>query len=666
MNSRILPPGMTRQSSDTTIDDKANDRQGKLSPQSASPSHPQDTYRDIQPTRSIGKTLAFLLLVIFNLGANVTIILVSLIGFKLGAIIIQDHFPVSDNRAVTVVNTVAKVLSIFSVIIGGKAVSHIWSRRLSKAGSSAGLAELQSLTVFQSVVTIYHSIANLSTGKYISARWLYGAVIACAILLQVYSIAISGLMTPTLTKTPDSTLEQQIAPISYFETITGCSPNSDACLDIALSAKAISDTMAFDHPPWQWPFGDVSTPWLEADSTFYLPGLVVQAAFPVGPINGRNLSDGGVLWGVDLATILGITSIPERLFFPTPKSVWDANVFQVNASAQLPSLQCLCGLDSNNASHITIHNNQYSLPSPIDFGIGGGGEIVGRLTSDNNTLVLAFPPSPPPNITSSITYCAIQLYSDNMPLQIFGIPSTQFVSVDSTMRVFPNPSDVSQLSSLLPRNASIPPIPLPPFATRWLRGLGWGNQPVPSPIVDILQQYEIGTDSDNGVQPTKMFLEHFILAMVANGVSASFSDLLLEDGIQTASPSSGPPAPRSIQFDITKTQYYIGGRGAFQWFFLVIVILDTVFVVICSAIILWDGWYPDFSDPVTLTQVALSSSPPSNPGLHTDQSNIGRPAQSPVALQYCTKKQADPLWKEGFSLVESEGGGFVMFRPQTS
>ncbi|KAJ3481192.1 hypothetical protein NLI96_g7817 [Meripilus lineatus] len=600
-----------RPSSDATIDDKANDRQDKLSPQPALPSHPQDTYCDIKPTRSIGKTLAFLLLVFFNLGANVTIIVVSIIGFKLGAIIIQDHFPVSDNRAVTVVNTVAKVLSIISVIIGGRAVSHIWSRRLSKPGSSAGLAELQSLTIFQSVVTIYHSIANLSTGKYISARWLH--------------------------------LPRYRAVCESYQRRDGF--------------RSPSMAVALDND---------STPWVEADSTFYLPGLIVQAAFPVGPINGRNLSDGGVLWGVDLATILGITSIPDRFSFPASKSVWDANVFQVNAAAQLPSLQCLCGLDSNNASRITIHNNQYILSSPINFDIGGdAGEIVERLTSDNNTLVLAFTPSPPSNITSSITYCAIQLRALNMPFIILGIPSTRFTAVDSTMLVYPYPSVVSQFSSLL-GNASIAPIPLPPFAKRWLRGLGWANQPVPSPIVDILQQYEIGTDSDNGVQPTKLFLEHFILAMVSNGVSASFSDLLLEDGIQAASPSSGPPGSRSIQFEIIKSQYYIGIRGAFQWFFLVIIILDSIFVSICLLIILRDGWYPDFSDPVTLTQVALSSSPPSSAGLHADPSIIGKPAQSPISFHNRAKKQVDPLWKEEFSLVESGEGGFIMFKPQTS
>ena len=175
--------------------------------------------------------------------------------------------------------------------------------------------------------------------------------------------------------------------------------------------------------------------------------------------------------------------------------------------------------------NITIHNNQYILASPIAFSTNNGGEIVGRLTNDNNTLVLAYSSIQPSN--SSITYCAIQLPIDEMQLTMLGTPSTM-VGVDETLRVYPDQTDTSRFSDLIPRDSNTPPLPLPPFATHWLRGLGWDDQPVLSPIVGILEQFNIGTGSDDGSSPTTLFLEHFILAMFANGISLSFSDLNID------------------------------------------------------------------------------------------------------------------------------------------
>ncbi|KAJ3481191.1 hypothetical protein NLI96_g7816 [Meripilus lineatus] len=621
-------------------------------------------YRHIKTHRPFGKTSLLVFLVLVHVACNIAIIVASLHTFRLGGLIVQDFIPVSDNRALTVINILAKVLSISSVVIGGWAASHLWSRRLSKPGSSAGLAELQSLTIFQSVPTIYHSIRHLAAGRYISARWLYGVVIMCAILLQVYSIAVSTLMTPTLTETTQ-TRNQQIVPGAYFSQITNCDRNASGCLDIALSAKSLSDAIAFNRRPFLWG-ANATTPWLEADSTYYTPGLIIQAAFPVGPINGENLSDGGALWGVDLPTVLSITTIPDRLFLPASRSIWDAISFVITFSVQIPSIQCLCGHGSNNVTHIAIHNSQYTLATPIAFDTGSGGEIAGRLTDDNNTLILAYSSTQPSNF--SITYCAVQLRSKEMPLLMWGKPSLSTL-VDDTLIVSLDSSDTSLFSSRIPRDADTPPLPLPAFMTHWLHGLGWDDLPVTSPIVGILQQSTIGTGFDVSSQPPELFVEHFILVMIANGISFSFSDLFPRDSIQ-ASSLANPPQNASIQFRIDKTQYFIGAKTAFQRFFLFVVFLDSVFVSLSCIIIVCDGWYPDLKDPVTLAQVALSSSPPgipASPDVHAYPSNDVGLAQSPISLQHGPKKVVDPLlWKEKLSLVESVEGDFLLFRAQTS
>ncbi|KAJ3481193.1 hypothetical protein NLI96_g7818 [Meripilus lineatus] len=563
-------------------------------------------------------------------------------------------------------------------MLGGWVVSHLWSRRLSRPGSSAGLAELQSLSMFQSVPTIYRSIRHLLGGRYISARWLYGVLITSAILLQLYSIAVAALMTPSLTETERTMTAPFLPSTPSFDVIANCNPDASTCLDTALSARALSDAMAFDYNRYRLPPGSSRAAWLEADSTYNVQRLTIQVAFPLGPINGHNLSDGGALWGIDLATVLSITSIPDEGLPHPPKSVWDSASFVIPFWSMLPSLQCLCGLNPNNVSHITIHNHEYVLASPITFDIanGGAGEIAGRLTDDNNTLVLAFYPSLPPNNDSSITYCATQLRFASMPLEILGIPATlgQYSPGADTIIVAPFPPtqgrdfDVSNFADGIPRNISKPPVPLTSFAESWLRGLGWGDKPATSPIVDLLRRTEIGTGFDDGRMPTQMFLEHYILVMLANGISSIFSSLLFEQGIQ-APPPSFDAGNGTIQFKVFKMQYFIGIKTALQWFFLVVVIFDTIFVSFCLFIILWNGWYPDFSDPVTLAQVALSSSPPgisSSSDPRMDPSDIGILAQSPISLQNGPTKAVDPLlWKEKLYLVESREG-FLVFKKRTS
>ncbi|KAJ3480514.1 hypothetical protein NLI96_g8297 [Meripilus lineatus] len=656
------------------MDDKTHDnnpgRDG-LSPQTTSTSHPQNTYHRVITRRPVKKTCLLITLVVFHLGCNATIIWASLHTFRLGAAIIQDVLPVSDNRILSVINTVAKVLSITSAMIGGIAASHLWSRRLSKPGSSAGLAELQSLTIFQSVPTIYRSIQHLLAGRYISARWMYAAVIMSAILLQVYSIAISGLITPALTNTTQ-TRTQEIVYGSNIGPITNCvltGPES-TCLDIALSSKTLSDAMAANtYGLVQWLLSANNTSsWMGVGSTFNIPGLVVQALFPVGPINGKTLSDGGALWGVDLDSVLGVISIRDKSEPPEPRSTWDATYFIANFTSLQPSLQCLCGTDSNNVSHITIHNNQYTLASPILFSVDNEGEIAGRLTDDNSTLVLAFaPPSSSTNDTS-VTYCAMQLRFYNMSMLIAGAPSNTLL-VDDTMLVTYY-EDASDLSRLIP--GGTPPLPLIPFATRWLRGLGWDNRPVQSPIVQTLQQAPLGTDIDNGEDPSnKLFLEYLILVMVANGISSIFATLLIEDSQATASTTGGSSPNATIQFDLIKTQYFIGANTTFQAFFLFIIFLDSVFVLLCFLTILWDGWYPDLSNPVSLVQVALCSSPPGIPAssdAHSDPSTIAKLARSPISLQHPSKPKVGPLlWEGKYSLVnvESGEGGYLVLKTET-
>lgn len=114
----------------------------------------------------------------------------------------------TDNHLATFVQLCADVLRAFTILLSEWATSQLWSKKLlnSSTGGNGGLAELQSLTVFQSVVSVCgvtnHILHNHFTPK--SAKAQYVGLVVLALLHQLYSPAIVALVTPTLTRVENS------------------------------------------------------------------------------------------------------------------------------------------------------------------------------------------------------------------------------------------------------------------------------------------------------------------------------------------------------------------------------------------------------------------------------------------------------------------------------
>ncbi|KAJ3480005.1 hypothetical protein NLI96_g8658 [Meripilus lineatus] len=153
--------------------------------------------RRLKPHRAPWRTVLLLTLSIFHVACNAGILYVAFQAYRFGSRIGKDSWWITDNLMLQVIEPCSNLLYTITALLGGWAMSHLWSRRLSDH-SAAGLAELQSFQIYQSIPTILSSIAHIFSGHYISAQWLYAAVITSAILFQFYTTAIITLITPSI------------------------------------------------------------------------------------------------------------------------------------------------------------------------------------------------------------------------------------------------------------------------------------------------------------------------------------------------------------------------------------------------------------------------------------------------------------------------------------
>ncbi|KAJ3486181.1 hypothetical protein NLI96_g4405 [Meripilus lineatus] len=430
------------------------------------PSSPRPRPRRVKPHKAPGKTALLLVLGVSHIACNVVILFVVFRGYRFGNRIGKDSWWITDNSMLAVLQPCSNILYTVTALLGGWAMSHLWSRRLSSR-SAAGLAEMQSFQIYGSIPTILSSIVHIFNGHYISAQWLYAAVIISAILLQFYTAAIVTLITPspTIVKHPqayDSVLDAPFMSSQGYGYSRCVSPLAlpevvNACREIMLSGTALIDIEHFDGAI-HWTNQD--SPWVEVDTSYSLPGRFVSAAVPLGPYNNYNFSDGAQLYGINMATVERMSNIDN---------IWNSFSFSILVYTHLPILTCLCarqGPATANISSIDIHGTTYMLSTPVPP--LEGGQIVAQVTSNNMTLVISIPSSRQP--TSNI-HCAINLTLQLLELEIVGTSNTGLASMplgaSGTLLVYP-PFEHQNISEPTPQ-------PIRDFADVWLQGLGWGS-----------------------------------------------------------------------------------------------------------------------------------------------------------------------------------------------
>ncbi|KAJ3486180.1 hypothetical protein NLI96_g4404 [Meripilus lineatus] len=612
----------------------------------------------LKPHKAPWRTVLLLALGVFQVACNVAIIFVASTTYRFGNRIGKESWWITDNLMLSVIEPCSKLLYAITALLGGWAMSHLWCRRL-RNHSAAGLAELQSFHIYQSIPTILSSITHFFNGHYISAQWLYAAVITSAVLFQFYTTAIVTLITPSVTIVKHTTrsyyfLERPfMSSSSYGRRCPSLRVTTDAiraCLEITLSGTAFIDAEHFDGSiSWE-----SDSPWVEVDTSYTSPGRFVSAAIPLGPVNNHNFSDGAMLYGINMATV-------ERMSNET-SNMWNSFSFEINVSTRLPVLTSQCvRQDPGNTtlSSINIHDTSYTLSTPVPSLTPG--TIVGQVTSDNMTLVISIPSSQQP--TSNI-HCAVNLALQNdVNLTIAGTDSAE-LPVTATELLLVYPSGVSPGNQKAPTN--IPePHSIREFADVWLSGLGWSGSPTSSAaaLVDFLGAMPVGT---GGLEPvfTSQSLESYILVMLSNGIGAAFPP---ED--QPTSDELGDPTSaleRTYRF--YKSEYFLGISSKWQYVYVGIIVLDSVFVILCTATILASGWFPDFTDPVTFARAAVYRD--SGSGLSSSQDDQYWyekpvfPPESPVPLVN-GEDEDKKLWKECFSLREVVDGSrrVLVFEP---
>ncbi|KAJ3486179.1 hypothetical protein NLI96_g4407 [Meripilus lineatus] len=588
------------------------------------------------PSRSRKKFALLVLLSLIQIGCNVGILYASKHTYRFGARITKETWWISDNRLISVVEPFSKLLHTITALVGGWTISLLWSRRLSQPESTAGLAELQSFSIFESIPTILSSLGHIFHHHYLSAQWLYAAVISCAILFQLYSTAIITLITPSITLVnhpvatyPYTSQEFMSSPgFGYRCQSSSADPNLvRTCLEVTLSGTASIDAETLNGNK-SWGNTGPNSLWIEIRTSYMTPYFLAGVAVPLGPYNNRDLSEGAMIYGVNMATV-------ERLADPYSR-IWDSLQFALTVTTALPVLTCQCVRQdpgSTTITSITIQGFTYQLPNGVPQ--LQAGQIIAQVTPDNLTLILSIPPSPG---QSGNKHCAINFEFQSADLSLIGT-NVQDLYVPDTLLVYPfgNPWDQRDFANSHRTDRQS----MHDFADYWLAGLGWSGNVSQSALVDHFSALPIGT-GELGAYSDVVPLEYYLLAMLLNGISAGFSPE------ETPDSSSDVASIGQRTFVYNKAEYYLGVTSRWQYFYVAIIILNTCFIAFCLMTILRYGWYPDWTDPVTIAQAMLCSDP-SSESVHPSKSITLE--RSPLPL--VNGKDADEkLWREEFSLVE--------------
>lgn len=500
-----------------------------------------------------------------------------------------NRWYLSDNNIVTICNIVATVLNIMTMTLATQATSRIWNRRVrSDVGEGAGLAELQTLGIFQSFMTLYTSVMHLLRNRYIGARDLYIFLAFGAIFQHLYTTALVSLINPTLTSVRLPPRSYRFQSLPFMEqpgfgdrcrTLSN-SVYREACLQIMLSGNTLIDVNNYNGRSLRGEIYDGSL-WAGVNITFTTKGFIA-GRLPLGPLNNEDLSDGSALFGLNIGTI-------ERLIsFGTDEgAIWDSIHSAVTVKTAVPILTSQCTslpYAGNTGTRIVhIHCRDYYLLVPVpDL---DEGEVTGQVTQDATTLLLSFGD----NATSSNIHCAVNLKLTMMNIKLVSDASNElfFATIpDDPWKL----GDINKLES--PQGDFTP---LKNFAKIWLGGLGWSESPTRSSLATFLGRLPIGSDLDPPAYPSdNKFLEYYTLVMLASGISAAFPPET--DSNQASTKSS------LREFHAQKQEFYIGITTKRQYAFLIILALNAIYLIYFAVEIVSHGWFPDWTDPAWIVQ----------------------------------------------------------------
>lgn len=535
------------------------------------------------------RTYLLIILALFALAVDAAVLYVNMRTYRLGLTLkLVVGFSLGDKDIITVINILAKILEGITALIAGWTLTQLWSRRLCNGKTGAGLAELQSLSIFQSISTMCKVLIHLIRRRFISMAGLFILLLFSATALQLYSTAVVTLSVPVLQPVPDDLSSYAYVDLPFMSQPTYGTPcnnpafsprHSEACLGNLFISNAMSDIINFQFPD---PTVNTTHPFWQKFTTSYSSNNGAQVENIVGPFNSVDMSDGSILFGQNLATLNSIAMLFQD-------STRNATGFFASVNTTLPILttQCMSLEQTGPVNKLTIANFTYDLPTPIP--LLDDGFAMGQVTNDNMSLILSLQLD---NTTANV-HCATRFSLREGEINVEGQPtlmSRQAEDIENWVA----------LQALMSSGLQ----PIGDFATVWLNGMGWGSTPSQNGMSRFISSAALTVGTGANSSASTNFIEYYISAMLASGVGLGFPSEQWAEADRTRLNLTYSARECSV----TRTQYYLGTRSELRAGLMFIVFFDMFFLFWCLWVILsGHRWMPDWTNPAALACTAVCS-----------------------------------------------------------
>ncbi|KAJ3490422.1 hypothetical protein NLI96_g1437 [Meripilus lineatus] len=553
--------------------------------------HNLDSTLIVTPLWKDWRTYLLIILALFALCLDAGVLYVTMRTFRLGLDFqLWIGFSLGDKDIITIINIIAKILEGITALIASWALTQLWSRRLCDGKTGAGLAELQSLSIFQSISTMCKVFIHLIRRRFVSMSSLFALLLFAATALQLYSTAIVTLSVPVLQPVPDPPSSYPYVDLPFMSHPAYGTPcnnaafsprHSDACLGNLFISHSMSDIINFQFPDTS---ANLTHPLWQSFTTSYSNNKGTQVESHVGPLNHVDMSEGSILFGQNLATLNSIAMLSQN-------STRNATYFSASVNTSLPILttQCVSLEQSGTVNQLTIAGSTYDLPTPVP--LLEDGFAMGQVTSDNMTLILSLQLDE----STANVHCAVRFSIRNGEINVEGSPTL-------TSRQVGGFEDWVGLEALISSGLQ----PIADFAIVWLTGMGWGSTPSQNGISRFISSAGLTVGTGDTTTTSANFIEYYISAMLASGISLGFPSEQWAEADRTQLNLS----LSSRDYSLTKTQYFLGARSALRAGLAFIIAFDMVIIVWCLYIVLsGHRWMPDWTNPAALACTSVCSPP---------------------------------------------------------
>lgn len=558
------------------------------------------------------KTRLAFALVFFQISCNAALLFVTLQTVRLGVRISGYNWRVNDGDIITAIELFSKLLIAITLLLSGWAMSQHWGRRLRDPVTGTGLAELESLGVFQSVVAIPRVLIHAIQNRFVTSNRLYFLLACSSIFLQLYSTALVTLATPLLTYVdlpPQSFYTIDNSPGFMTKYINGlCTPGSQkpSCSPFILTETATRDARTVPSKGGFCSVADVWQPILTDHNDgwgHWINGILWLG--PLGPSGYSNFT-GVAMYGLNLA------AVDDAIFMLLDG--WNSITTTVQFNTTVPVLTSSCISDVPSVPSIftlTIQNQTYQLPSALPS--LRDDQVVGHVF--NSSLLLSFGAG----ANEPTKHCIVKLMFQNATLGVQGRNNTLDGSPNA---YFVTHTDIYRSSEQVPTQDDLG---AKMFFTLWLEGMGWGQTPSSSPLAKFFgglkpaehwnytlkdSTYDWSEEGSDPYYPCDTFqgpLEYSALTMFSAGASAAFSSLFDPGVNDQDDPIYSTPEAPEINCTVQTQEFYIGHRSPTRYFFMFIIVFESCFAIGCLYVITQQGWLPDWTGPTTLIVGALRS-----------------------------------------------------------